>query len=161
MTGSNKQVLNYKEALRKAQNYCAYQERCHKEMREKLITWGVYKIEREGIIVQLIEDNFINEERFAKAYAGGKFRVKKWGRNKIRRELKTRDISEYCIAKGMSEISDPDYLDTLTLLLQKKNRMLKDTNQFTRRAKLAQYVIGKGYESTIVWDLIRSDDYLE
>jgi regulatory protein len=161
MTGEKIPFLSYKEALMKAQNYCAYQERCHKEIREKLTSWKIYGDEREQIIASLIQENFVNEERFAKAYAGGKFRVKKWGRNKIRKALHQRDISAYCITKGMEEISEQDYTDTLLALLQKKNKTLKEKNPFTRKGKLAKFVIGKGYESQLVWDHLRSETYLE
>lgn len=156
-----KPYLTYKEALAKAQNYCAYQERCHKELRSKLYEWGIPSTEREEIIVSLITDNFLNEERFAKAYAGGKFRVKKWGRNKIVRELKMRDISSYCITKALEEIPEDDYESTLKALLAKKNKLIRDKNHYTRKAKLAKYAIGKGFESAMVWDLLRSTDYQE
>lgn len=153
--------LTYNEALGKAQNFCAYQERCQKEVREKLNSWAVYGDEREQIIVDLIQGKYLNEERFAKAFAGGKFRVKKWGRVKIVRELRQRDISDYCIKQGLAEIDEGHYLETLQSLLQKKNALLKDKNQFTRKSKLAKYLIGKGYESNLVWDQIREGHYLE
>lgn len=151
--------MNYKEFLAKAQHYCAYQERCHKEVRNKLREWKVPVPDRESIIVDLIEGKYLNEERFARAFAGGKFRVKRWGRNKIIRELKFRDISDYCIKKAMEEIPDQDYETVMRELIHKKNATLKDRNIFSRKAKVAKYVIGKGYESGKVWDYLRSAEF--
>ena len=95
--------------LNKLRHYCAYQERCHEEVRTKLLSLKVYGDGLEEIINQLISEDFLNEERFAKAYAGGKFRMKKWGRGKIIQGLKARKISDYCIKQGMSEIPEEDY----------------------------------------------------
>ena len=95
--------VSKEEALAKMQRYCAYQERCHEEVRSKLLNMGVYSDWREEIIVQLIEENFLNEERFARSFARGKFRIKQWGRNRIRQELKKRKISDYCVRKAMEE----------------------------------------------------------
>lgn len=102
-------ITDEKLALRKAESYCAYQERCQQEVRDKLYEWGLWKNAVENIIAKLIQDNFLNEERFAKAYAGGKFRIKKWGKVKIKLELKKRKISDYCIRQAMKEIDGPDY----------------------------------------------------
>lgn len=143
------------QALKKLQRYCAYQDRCHQEVRSKLIDLGVYGDVLERVIADLITDNFLNEERFAKSYAGGKFRVKKWGRVRILRELKLRKISPYCIKKAMLEIPDVDYQETLSLLIEKKNRAIEETNLFKRRAKIAQYLLYKGYESPIIWKTLK------
>ena len=99
-------VYTQKQALIKAESYCAYQERCQQEVRDKLYSWGLHEVQVENVIADLIASNFINEERFAKAYAGGKFRIKKWGRVKISIELKRRKISTYCIKKGLAEIEE-------------------------------------------------------
>jgi len=106
-------VYTQKQALIKAESYCAYQERCQQELRDKLYSWGLHEIQVENVIADLIASNFINEERFAKAYAGGKFRIKKWGRVKISIELKRRKISAYCIKKGLAEIEEEEYIKTL------------------------------------------------
>ena len=102
--------------LLKAASYCAYQERCHNEVRNKLADWGVYGLEADQVILQLIELNYLNEERFAVAFAGGKFRVKQWGRLKIKRELKVRGVSDYCIQMAFKEIDADDYFETLKVL---------------------------------------------
>lgn len=144
------------KALQKLQRYCAYQDRCHKEVRSKLLNLNIFGDDLEEIIVELIQDNFLNEERFARSFARGRFRMKKWGRNKIRQELKKKDISDYCIKKAMSEIEETDYQETLSNMLIKKNKSLKETNDFKRKAKLASFAIRKGFESELVWEMVRS-----
>src|SRR5687767_2477337 len=99
--GKQIKITDAKIGLAKAQKYCAYQERCQQEVRSKLYGWGLWKEAVEGIIAELINENFINEERFAIAFAGGKFRIKKWGKTKIKLELKKRDISDYCIKQAL------------------------------------------------------------
>ena len=147
-----------KQALPKLMKYCAYQERTHQEAREKLYECGVYGDDAEAIIVQLIEDNFLNEERYAKAFAGGKFRMMGWGRQKILYALKQKGISAYCIKKGMAEIEDTDYLQMLQKLLQKKRDDLasKESNMLIIKQKIAQYLISKGYESELVWSELKA-----
>jgi regulatory protein len=141
--------------LIKAANYCAYQERTHAEVRERLAEWGIYGNDAEQIIAGLIEENFLSEERFAKAFAGGKFRVKNWGRLKIKYELKARGLSDYCIRVGMAEIEDDEYLNTLNEILEKKTKELKfEKDKQILKQKLARYAIGKGYESDLVWEVI-------
>ncbi|NTW31098.1 MAG: RecX family transcriptional regulator, partial [Bacteroidetes bacterium] len=97
-------VYTKSEALKKAANYCAYQERCQQDIRNKLYQWGLHSQEVEDLIATLIGENFINEERFSKAFSSGKFHILKWGKIKIKNELKQRNISEYCIRKGLEEI---------------------------------------------------------
>ncbi len=143
------------DALLKLQHYCAYQDRCHQEVRTKLLDLGVYGDALERVIADLIQDNFLNEERFAKSYAGGKFRIKKWGRIRIKRELKFKNISAYCIKKGMEEIEDIPYYETLEKLLEKKNKTLREPNIYKRRAKLADFAMRKGYESYLVWEAVK------
>jgi regulatory protein len=145
------------QAFLKAQLFCAYQERYQQEMRDKLYEWGLFPDAVENVIAQLITDNFLNEERFAKAYAGGKFRIKKWGRVKIKLELKKRNISEYCIRKGMQEIDDEAYLQTLKKLIEKKNKETKEKNPLVRNSKVARYVASRGFEQDLIWDVIKED----
>ncbi len=142
-----------KQALPKLMKYCAYQERTHQEAREKLHELGVYGDDAEVLIVQLIEENFLNEERYAKAFAGGKFRVMHWGRQKILYALKQKKISDYCIKKGMAEIEEADYLATLQKLLQKKYTALasQEPNQAVLKQKIALYLTSKGFESELIW----------
>ncbi|MCB0563890.1 MAG: RecX family transcriptional regulator [Phaeodactylibacter sp.] len=150
--------VSKEEALAKLQRYCAYQERCHEEVRSKLLDMGIYSDWREEIIVQLIEENFLNEERFARAFARGKFRIKQWGRTRIRQELKKRKISDYCLRKAMEEIEEEDYLNTLRTALIKKNISLKEEDPYRRKSKLARYAVSRGFESELAWQLINDMD---
>lgn len=143
-------------ALQKMQRYCAFQERCHSEVRQKLIEISVYGDTLEEIIAELIADNYLNEERFARAYARGKFRTKSWGRNRIQQELKMRRVSDYCIRKGMEEIEEEDYLATLEKVISKKLEELRGEDQFTAQQKTAQYAMRKGFESELIWRVIKS-----
>ena len=151
-----KPALSPKEALLKAANFCAYQERSQQEVRNKLYDYGLHETEVDEVLSDLIVQGFVNEERFAKTYVGGKFRIKKWGRIKILQGLKQHKISEYCINQGMKEIDDTSYEATLIGLLEKKSRSVKATNEFERNTKLARYAISRGYESGIVWEVIKT-----
>lgn len=143
------------QALLKIQAYCAYQERCHAEVREKLYSYGLYRDDADRIIADLISDNYLNEERFACAYVSGKFRIKRWGRNKILLGLKAKKISDYCIRKGMKEIDPDEYDKVLHTLVEKKLTENKSLHPALRQRKTALYVIGRGYESDLVWDAIK------
>jgi regulatory protein len=143
--------IGTESAFKKIKHYCAYQERCHAEVKQKLYGYGLYKSEVELLISQLIEENYLNEERFAIAFAGGKFRVRQWGKTKIKYELKLKQVSEYCIKKALKEISAEDYEKTLQKLALEKLKLLKtEKNIFTKRSKLQNYLVGKGYEFDIV-----------
>lgn len=150
-----KKKLTPQQALIKAQSTCAYQERCQQEMRDKLYEWGLYSSDVENIIASLITDNFLNEERFAKAFAGGKFRIKKWGRVKIKIELKRRKISDYCIKKGMQEIDDASYEQTLKELVAKKMKENTKGRSDVRDHKVMQYALSRGFESDLIRDVIK------
>ena len=148
-------VYTQQEALIKISSFCAYQERTQQEARDKLYGYGLHKDIVEELISKLISKNFINEERFAKSYAGGKFRIKKWGRIKIKEALKSKGVSEYCIKKGLLEIGDKDYIVTLLSLIKKRSGKEKEKNEYERKHKIAQYLHGKGYESDLVWDILK------
>jgi regulatory protein len=143
------------EAKAKTARFCAYQERSQKEVRNKLYDLGLYRDEVEEVISSLIIDNYINEERFAKAYAGGKFRMKKWGKKKILMGLRQYDISDYCVKKGLQEIDEEDYKTVLYDLIEKRNISTSDDNVFVKRNKIAKYLIGRGFESELVWNAIK------
>lgn len=152
-----KKKLTPAQALIRAQLACAYQERCHQEMRNKLYEWGLYPDAVENILANLITENFLNEERFAKAYAGGKFRIKKWGRIKIKIELRKRKLSDYCIKKGMLEIDDKDYIKTLKQIIAKKSKEVKGGSLQVRNYKIAQYAASRGFEQDLIWDIIKEE----
>ncbi len=154
MAKKKTKYISKDEALIKLQKYCAYQDRCHQEVRAKLLELEVYGDDLENIIVDLISERFLDEERFARSYVRGKFRIKSWGRIRIRQELKQRNISAYCLKKGFEEINEIDYHETLTKLIKKKNKEEREKNEFKRKGKLAQYAIRKGYETHLVWTVI-------
>lgn len=145
-----KKYLTKEQALQKLKHYCAYQERCHSEVKEKLYNLGVWKKEHDEIISNLIEENYLNEERFAIAYAGGKWRVKQWGRVKIKYELKQKRVSEYCIKKAMKQIDNDDYTRVLSKLAKEKYAALKSEQYLIRKKKTMDYLIGKGFEMDLV-----------
>lgn len=153
-----KKKLTPNQALIKAQMSCAYQERCQQEMRDKLYEWGLHSNEVENIIADLISTNFLNEERFAKAFAGGKFRIKKWGKVKIKIELKKRKISDYCIRKGLAEIDDKDYINTLKDVISKKLKENAKEKTQIRNYKAAQYAQSRGFEGDLIWDIIKQEE---
>ena len=142
-------------ARAKIQHYCAYQERSHKEVKNKLYDYGLYTNEVDEILSQLISDGFLNEERFAKAFAGGKFRMKKWGKLKIENELNFLGLTKRCIASGLKEIESSDYSKTLKVLIKKRAEQSVEMNLFKKRDKIARFVIGKGYESELVWEMVK------
>ncbi len=136
--------------------YCQYQDRCQKEIRDKLYENGASKDEVAELMIELIESKLIDEERYARNFARGKFRIKNWGKRKIIFELKQDQISEYCIKKGLSEIDDEEYLQTLERLTERKiPEYMKDKNLFTRRAKLQRYLSQKGYEQELIAEMIK------
>ena len=134
-----KKSLTKEQALQKLKHYCGYQERCHNEVKEKLYQLGVWKKDHDEIISTLIEENYLNEERFAIAYAGGKFRVNKWGRVKIKYELKQKQVSEYCIKKAFKEIPEEDYMEVLSKLAKQKYDSLKEEQWMVRKKR--QWII--------------------
>ncbi|HNC37830.1 MAG TPA: regulatory protein RecX [Chitinophagaceae bacterium] len=145
-----KKILTKEQALKKLKQYCAYQERCHREVKEKLYALGVWKRDHDEIIATLIEENYLNEERFAIAYAGGKFRIKGWGRVKIKYELKQKRVSEYCIKKALKQIDESNYIDKLTKLAIEKYQSLKGEQYLIRKKKTIDYLVGRGFELDLI-----------
>lgn len=139
------------EAKRALENYCVYQDRCHKEVISKLYNCNMIPETHDIIIVHLIEHDFLNEERFSKSFARGKFRIKKWGKQRIVRELKFRDISSYNIKTALKEINEDDYLDTFNSLAEKRVIAIKETNIYKKRKKLADYLLYRGWESDLIY----------
>ncbi len=140
----------------KAAAFCAYQERSHQEVRERLRKWNIWGADAEEIIAELITGNYLSEERFAKAYSGGKSRMKQWGRLKIKQELQRRGVSRYSIEQGMKEIGDEEYRDGLKKLLEKKAVQLTKSSgdSLQLRARLVRFALGKGYEMDLVKELV-------
>lgn len=146
----HKKPLTKEQALQKLKHYCAYQERCHSEVKEKLYQLGVWKKDHDEIMAALIEENYLNEERFAIAFAGGKFRVKQWGRVKIKYELKQKQVSEYSIKKAMKQIDEEEYLSVLNKLAKEKYAALKSEQYLVRKKKTMDYLQAKGFEADLV-----------
>ncbi len=143
------------EALKRLERYCTYQERCHKEVAQKLIEMKMIPEARDLIIGHLITHDFLNEERFARAFARGKFRIKKWGKQRIQLELKRKHINNTIISLALSEIDDDEYLLTLNELSERKVATIKDKNHQKKRKKLADFLLYRGWESQLVYDKIR------
>jgi regulatory protein len=145
-----KKQISPEQALQKLKHYCAYQERCHSEVREKLYSLGVWKKDHDAILSTLIEEDYLNEERFAIAWAGGKWRVKQWGRVRIKYELKQKQISEYCIRKALQQIDEEEYLSTLEKIAAKKYNSLKGEQYLVRKKKTIDYLVSRGFETPLV-----------
>ena len=144
-------VYDLQIAKEKIQAYCAYQERCHQDVIKKLKFWGLIPDAVDMLLGELMQHNFLNEERFSRSFARGKFRIKKWGRIKIRMELKKKGVYSKCIDIALQEIDANDYYSTLKELLLKKSVLEKETHLFKRKAKLTRYLVSRGFE----YDLIR------
>lgn len=140
------------EAQKVLENYCAYQERCHKEVKAKLKDMKMIPSAIDKIIVSLIEQNYLNEERFAKAYVRGKFRIKKWGKVRLIRELKFREISKYAIDTAMKEIDETEYDQVLDELIIKRIDQVKEKNSFKKKKKVADYLLYRGWESHLIYE---------
>lgn len=136
------------------QRFCAYQERCHQEVRTRLIEHQVYGDDLETVISDLIQEGFLNETRFAESYTSGKFRIKKWGRVKIKIELKRRSISAYNIKKGLAVIDESEYIDTLRSIIVKKRSELKGLSEYQRDQKVIAHAQRKGYEYSYIADIL-------
>lgn len=145
------------EALQKAKHYCAYQERCHSEVKDKLYSLGMNKKEVDELLSELISENYLNEERFAVMYAGGKFRIKQWGRNKIKNALRQKQISAYCITKALKTIDDLEYQKILLNIFEQKLKTLnREKNIFIKKRKLQDHLLQKGFEPDLIRPLIAS-----
>jgi regulatory protein len=152
----NEKSYTVDQATKALEHFCAYQERCHKEVEQKLYDLKMIPEAKEKIIIHLLQHNFLNEERFAKAFARGKFSIKKWGKLRIVNELKFRNISSYNINTALQEIKEVDYLNTLKIIAEKKLILIKEPNHFKKTNKLSNYLISKGFESNLVYQTVKS-----
>jgi len=151
----DKRVYDIKIAIERLKNYCALQDRCQWNVTQKMKEWGLLEMTQNHILEILIQEKYVDEERFAQSFCRGKFLIKKWGKVKITNELKKKKISDICIKKGLEEIDITEYDLLLENLLTKKNDTLRDKNHFTRKSKLARFLIQRGFEGNLVWDKIR------
>ncbi len=152
----HQKTYTVQEATRALENYCAYQERCHKEVEQKLYDLKMIPEAKEHILLHLMQHNFLNEERYAKSFVRGKFTIKKWGKIKIINELKFRNISAYNIKTALKEINEEDYYATLKAISIKKEALIKESNSFKKRNKLSTFLISKGYESALVFEVVKT-----
>jgi len=150
---SNK-TYTVEEALLKLQNYCSYQERCHQEVQQKLRGMRMIPEAIDQIIVHLLEHNFLNEERFAKTYVRGKFRIKKWGRRRLTLELKKKGVSKCNINLAINEIDEIEYIETFNALVENRLPYIKETNKLKKKKKLADYLLYRGWESHLVYEKV-------
>lgn len=147
--------LTPEQAWQKIKHFCAYQERCHFETKEKLFGFGLSKTDVETLISRLIEEDYLNEARFAAQFAGGHFRLKKWGRVKIVYALKQKKVSPLNIKSALKEIDEENYKAVLMKLAEAKWKLLKHEQYLNRQAKTSQYLMNKGYEPTLVQETIQ------
>ena len=153
VTMQNK-VFTVDEIKRKLEQYCVYQDRCHKEVEQKMREYNLIPEAKEMILLSLLQDNFLNEERFAKSFARGKFRIKHWGKQRIVRELKFRDISSYNIKTALKEIDEQDYLKTICSITEKRNEAISEPNIYKRKRKLIDFLMRKGYENELIFKTV-------
>ncbi|MGC1630989.1 MAG: regulatory protein RecX [Gelidibacter sp.] len=149
-----KKTYTVEEALKRMERYCSYQERCHKEVIQKLYSMYMIPEAIDHIVVKLMQDNFLNEERYAKAFVSGKFRIKKWGKQRLTRELKQKDIGKTLITMALQTITDQDYIEAFDALAEKKAETIRETNVLKKRKKLADYLLYRGWDSHLVYDKV-------
>jgi len=156
MERKNKGYTGLEQALANIRRYCSYQERCHLEVKEKLFEMGMYPKQVDEIISGLISDNYLNEERFAMQFAGGKFRIKKWGRNKIAYALKQKQVSPFLVKQALKSIDNVEYLELFEKTAEEKWVALKgERNIFTKKAKLRNFLMQRGFESAHILDWLK------
>ena len=149
-----KKTYTVDEALKRMERYCSYQERCHKEVIQKLYSMYMIPEAIDHIVVKLMQDNFLNEERYAKAFVSGKFRIKKWGKQRLTRELKQKDIGKTLISMALQTITEEEYLETFNALAEKKSESIRETSVLKKKKKLADYLFYRGWESHLVYDKV-------
>ena len=147
-------LFTINDIMKKMENYCVYQERCHQEIENKLKEFNLIPQAKEAVLLHLLENNYLNEERFSKAFARGKFTVKKWGKQRIIRELRSKNISDYNIKSALTEIDEDDYRNTFDELAEKRLKEIKERNIYKKRKKLADYLLYRGWESDMVYSKV-------
>jgi|ERR1035441_7812474 regulatory protein len=150
----NNVVITPEKALESARSYCAFQERCHSELKDKLYSWNLHKKDVEEIIAKMITEGFLNEERFAIAFAGGKFRIKKWGKEKIRQALKTKYVSDYSINKALGLLDEKDIKKTIKEIIARKSTQIKEPVAWKKKYKIAQYLLSRGFDKDMIWEIL-------
>ncbi|MEN8835027.1 MAG: regulatory protein RecX, partial [Polaribacter sp.] len=154
MFEKKKKSFTVDEIKRKLEQYCVYQDRCHKEVEQKMRDYELIPEAKEIILLSLMQDNFLNEERFAKSFARGKFRIKSWGKQRITRELKFRDISAYNIKTALKEIDEQAYLKTIYSITEKRSTSISETNNYKKKKKLIDFLMRKGFENELIFKTV-------
>ncbi|MFV7233949.1 regulatory protein RecX [Flavobacterium sp. ZB4R12] len=154
-------VFSIKEAINKIEHFCAYQERCHEEVVQKLRSMKMDSEEIDSIMVHLISDNFLNEERFACSFARGKHRIKHWGKIRIINELKSKKITQTLINSALKEISPEEYATTFHALAERHWESIRETNLMKKRNKFCDYMLRRGYENNLVFEKVKELEHLE
>jgi regulatory protein len=150
----NKKSFTVDELQKKMEYYCVYQDRCHQEVERKMTEYELIPEAKEKILLHLMQHNFLNEERFSKSFARGKFRIKNWGKQRIVRQLKFKNISTYNIKTALKEIDDELYIKTIEKIAASKNNTIKESNLFKKKKKIYDYLYRKGYESSLIQETI-------
>ena len=153
-----KKIISPEKALQKAESYCAYQERSQQEVRDKIYSWGLHRNDVENILSTLMTTGFLKEERFATTFARGKFRIKKWGRNKIREALRGKKVPEPLIKNALSEIDEREYGKILHDVIVNRSKTVTEKNTIKRNYKIASYVISRGFEAELVWEALNQSE---
>jgi regulatory protein len=151
----SQKVFTVDEIKKKLEYYCAYQDRCHQEVEKKLSEFRLIPEAKELILIHLIQNDFLNEQRFAQSFARGKFRIKKWGKRRITQELKLRNITQYNIKSALKEIDGEEYYKTLNQIALAKKQSIKEMNPYKKRKKLYQYLYRRGFESNLIQEVLR------
>lgn len=152
---TSKNAFSLKEIYDKIEYYCSYQDRCHKEVEQKLNSFFLIPEAKEKIIIHLIENKYIDEERFAKSFVRGKHNYKSWGKNRIIQELKLREISKRNIDIALKEIPNDVYLDNFHTLAEKNWNSIKEQKGPKKNKKFVDFLLRKGYESTLIYDKLQ------
>ena len=150
----NDKIYDVKIVKEKIRHYCAIMDRCQFQVITKLKSYGLSDVLADEILIELIQNKYLDEERFARSFCSGKFKIKRWGRNKIAFELSKLKVPKSCISQAMLEIDDVDYNDVIKHLVNKKMALLKHKNTFVRKKKVVDYLLRKGYESELVWSYV-------
>lgn len=160
MDNSEKKRINLdkKTALAKAEHYCAYQERSQQEVRNKLYEWGLWSNDVEELISELIQTNFLNEERFTQAYVSGKFKIKHWGKIKIKQGLKLKKVPDKMISNALKAIDYDEYLKTILTLAEKKNAVIAEKDPYKRKYKLISHLLGRGFENDLIMEVLKTSN---
>ena len=149
-----KKSFTVDEIKHKLEQYCVYQDRCHKEVEQKMFDYNLIPEAKEIILLHLMQHNFLNEERFSKSFARGKFRIKKWGKQRIVNELKFRNISTYNIKTALKEIDETDYIQSVYEITERRNEVITETNSYKRKKKLIDFLMRKGYETDLIYKVV-------